>query len=263
MNDLKISLIQAGIFWEDKARNIQHYGNLLKKLSGESDLAVLPEMFSTGFSMQAPHLAETNEGATIQAIRDWAKDYDFAVCGSFLAKDDDSGPVFNRGFFIEPNGNEWFYDKRHLFRMGLEHDHFAAGNRIVTIPYKGWNIRLIICYDLRFPVWIRNRKNEYDILVCSANWPAVRVNVWQTLLCARALENQCYVCGVNRIGKDGGSVEHQGDSVIIDFKGNSILETVPNEETVVTGILSKAQLNHFRERFPAWMDADEFEITMA
>jgi len=260
MNELRISLVQAGIFWEDKERNIEHYGNLLKRLSGESDLAVLPEMFSTGFSMQASHLAETNEGATIRAIRLWAKEYDFAITGSFLAKEDDSGRIYNRGFFIEPNGNEWFYDKRHLFRMGLEQNHFTAGDRQVIVPYKGWNFRLIICYDLRFPVWIRNRKNEYDVLICPANWPAVRAQVWQTLLPARALENQCYVCGVNRIGKDGQDTEHQGDSVLIDFKGNRILETIPNEEAVVTGILRKDQLNHFRERFPAWMDADEFEI---
>jgi len=260
MNELRISLIQANIFWEDKERNIEHYGNLLKKLSGESDLAVLPEMFSTGFSMQASHLAEPNKGTTIQTIRSWAKEYNFAVCGSFLAKDDDPGRIYNRGFFIEPNGNESFYDKRHLFRMGLEQHHFTTGNRQVIIPYKGWNFRLIICYDLRFPVWARNRKNEYDVLICPANWPSVRSQVWQTLLQARALENQCYVCGVNRIGKDGQDTEHQGESVLIDFKGNRILETVLNEESVVTGILLKDQLEHFRERFPAWMDADEFEI---
>jgi predicted amidohydrolase len=259
MNELRISLVQSGIFWEDKDRNIEYYGNLLKKLSGESDLAVLPEMFSTGFSMQAMHLAETNEGTTIQTIHSWAKAYRFAVCGSFLAKDD-SGQIFNRGFFIDPNGNEWFYDKRHLFRIGLEHQHFVAGDRRVIIPYEGWNIRLIVCYDLRFPVWIRNRKNEYDLLICSANWPAARASVWKTLLNARALENQCYVCGVNRIGKDGLYLEHQGDSVLIDFKGNRISETIPNEESVVTGTIQKDLLDRFRERFPAWMDADDFEI---
>ena len=259
MNELRISLVQADIFWEDKDRNIKYYGNLLKKLSGKSDLAVLPEMFSTGFSTQSFHLAETNEGTTIQAVHAWAKEYQLAVCGSFLAKDD-SERIFNRAFFIEPNGNEWFYDKRHLFRMGLEQKRFVAGNQRVIVPYKGWNIRLIICYDLRFPVWIRNRKNEYDLLICPANWPAVRANVWQVLLVARALENQCYVCGINRIGKDGNLIEHHGDSVLIDFKGSRMLETALNEESVVTGALQKDQLDDFRERFPAWMDADEFEI---
>jgi len=259
MNELKISLVQAGIFWEDKNRNLEYYRNFLKKLSGESDLAVLPEMFSTGFSMQAPHLAETNKGTTIQAIHSWAKEFHLAVCGSFLAKDD-SGQIFNRGFFIEPDGNEYFYDKRHLFRMGLEQQHFVAGKQKLIVPYKGWNIRLIVCYDLRFPVWIRNRKNEYDVLICPANWPVPRTKVWQTLLVARAMENQCYVCGVNRIGTDGHSIEHQGDSVLIDFKGNRMSETISNEESVVTGILKKDLLNDFRERFPAWMDADDFEL---
>ena len=259
MNELRISSVQAGIFWEDKDRNIEQYGNLLKRLSGESDLAVLPEMFSTGFSMQASHLAETNEGATIQAVHSWAKEYNLAVCGSFLAKDD-SERLYNRGFFIDPVGNRRFYDKRHLFRPGLEQQHFTAGNRKVIVPYQGWNIRIIICYDLRFPVWVRNRKNEYDVLICSANWPAARANVWQTLLIARALENQCYVCGVNRIGTDGHFIEHQGDSVLIDFKGNRMSETVLDEESVVTDILRKDRLDDFRERFPVWMDADDFEL---
>ena len=259
MNELRISLLQAGIFWENKERNIDYYGKLLKKLSGKSDLAVLPEMFSTGFSMQAFHLAETIEGTTVQTVRDWAKKYNLAVCGSFLAKDD-SERIFNRGFFVEPDGNAWFYDKRHLFRMGLELQRFTAGDRQVIIPYKGWNFRLIICYDLRFPVWNRNRKNEYDVLICTANWPAARASVWQTLLLARALENQSYVCGVNRIGTDGNSIDHQGDSVLIDFKGNRMQETALNEESIVTGVLRKNLLDDFREKFPAWKDADEFEI---
>lgn len=259
MNELRTSLIQAGIFWEDKERNLEYYENFLKELSGKSDIAVLPEMFSTGFSTQALYLAETNDGSTANAIRSWAKKYGLAICGSFLAKEVD-GQIFNRGFFIEPDGNEWFYDKRHLFRIGAENQHFTAGDRQVIIPYRGWNIRIIICYDLRFPVWIRNRKNEYDVLICPANWPAARAKVWQTLLVARALENQCYVCGVNRIGKDGQDNDHHGDSVLIDFKGNLMLETASNKESVVTGILRKNLLDEFRERFPVWMDADNFEF---
>ena len=259
MNELRISLVQTEIFWEDKEKNFEQYGNLIKKLSGKSDLAVLPEMFSTGFSTQTIELAETNDGTTVKTIHRWAKEYGLAICGSFLAKDD-AGRIFNRGFFIEPEGKEWFYDKRHLFRMGFENQHFSAGDQRLIIPYKEWNIRLIICYDLRFPVWIRNRKNEYDVLVCPANWPLARAKVWQTLLLARALENQCYVCGVNRIGKDGQDNDHHGDSVLIDFKGNLMLESVVNEESVITGVLRKDLLDDFREKFPAWMDADEFEI---
>jgi predicted amidohydrolase len=259
MNDLRISLIQAGIFWEDKNWNIEYYGRLLKELSGKSDLAVLPEMFSTGFSMQASHLAETNTDATIRTIHLWTEACNLAICGSFLARDD-SGHIFNRGFFIEPSGKEWFYDKRHLFRMGKEHHYFTAGDPMLVVPYKGWNIRLIICYDLRFPVWIRNRDNAYDVLICIANWPVPRAHVWRTLLLARAMENQCYVCGVNRIGEDGQGIPHRGDSVLIDFKGDPLLETIPDKESVVTGFLRKEDLDHFRRRFPAWMDADNFEI---
>ncbi|MDR3339565.1 MAG: nitrilase family protein [Candidatus Symbiothrix sp.] len=258
-NKLRISLVQAAISWENKTRNTEHYGHLLEKLSGKSDLAVLPEMFSTGFSMRAGHLAETNEDATIVAIRSWAKNFGFAVCGSFLAKDE-SGRIFNRGFFITPQGDSYFYDKRHLFRMGEENKQFTAGDRILIIPYKTWKIRLIICYDLRFPVWNRNTDNAYDLLICPANWPIARANVWQVLLQARALENQSYVCGVNRIGEDGLKIPHQGDSVLLDFKGNTVIETVRNSESVVTGTIQKDFLETFRKKFPAWMDADRFEI---
>jgi predicted amidohydrolase len=259
MNELRISLVQTAIFWNDKKNNLEHFGNLLKGLSGKSDLVVLPEMFSTGFSMQTGHLAETNDGLTIQTLQSWAKAYGFAVCGSFLAKDN-SGKIFNRGFFITPEEDSYFYDKRHLFRMGLENEQFTAGNQILTIPYKGWNIRLIICYDLRFPVWTRNQNNAYDLLICPANWPTVRANVWQILLQARALDNQCYVCGVNRIGKDGIDIPHQGDSVLIDFKGIPMLETAQNTESVFTGIIRKDLLEDFRKKFPVWLDADKFEI---
>jgi predicted amidohydrolase len=259
MNELRVSLIQSDIVWEDKQKNPEHYGNLLKTIAGKSDLAVLPEVFSTGFSMHAGHLAETNDGRTISTIRFWAKEFGMAICGSFLAKSV-SGKVFNRGFFITPEGEAFFYDKRHLFRMGEENEHFIAGDKKLIVSYKGWNIRLIICYDLRFPVWTRNIDNEYDLLVCPANWPAVRSKVWKVLLEARALENQAYVCGVNRIGMDGIDVQHQGDSVLLDFKGNPVAETEENQTSVVTGTIRKDALEDFRKKFPAWMDADGFEI---
>jgi predicted amidohydrolase len=260
MDDLRISLIQSRIFWEDKQKNLGHYERLLEGLSGNSDLAVLPELFSTGFSMHANHLAETNEELTQHTIRKWAKEYKFAVCGSFLAKDDTSGKIYNRGFFVTPEEKSYFYDKRHLFRMGEENEQFSAGNQPLIIPYRGWNIRLIICYDLRFPVWIRNRTNEYDLLICPANWPLVRAKVWQTLLQARALENQCYVCGVNRVGEDGIGIIHRGDSVLLDFKANPVVETNPDSECAITATIRKNRLEEFREKFPAWLDADRFEI---
>jgi predicted amidohydrolase len=259
MNELKISLVQSDIVWENKEKNLEHYGNLLKTIAGKSDLAVLPEVFSTGFSMHAEHLAETNTGLTISTIRSWAKDFDTAICGSFLAKGD-SGKVFNRGFFVTPEDEAFFYDKRHLFRMGEENEHFTAGDKKQIVSYKGWNIRLIVCYDLRFPVWTRNPNNEYDLLVCPANWPVVRSKVWKILLPARALENQAYVCGVNRIGTDGINVHHQGNSILLDFKANPIVETEQNQTSVVTGTIRKDTLEDFRKKFPVWMDADKFEI---
>jgi predicted amidohydrolase len=259
MNELRLSLVQSDIVWENKEKNLEHYGNLLKTLAGKSDLAVLPEVFSTGFSMHAGHLAETNDGLTISTVRSLAKESGLAICGSFLAKND-SDKVFNRGFFVTPEGEAYFYDKRHLFRMGEENNHFTAGDQKRIVSYKGWNIRLIVCYDLRFPVWTRNPDNAYDLLVCPANWPIARSKVWNILLQARALENQAYVCGVNRVGIDGANIPHQGDSVLLDFKAHPIAETKPSHTSVGTGIIRKDALEDFRKKFPAWMDADRFEI---
>jgi predicted amidohydrolase len=258
METLRISLIQSGIVWENKQENWKNYGRLIQNVKGKSDIVVLPEMFSTGFTMHAKHLAETNDETTVQTIRSWAKEYNLALSGSFLAKDP-SGKLYNRGFFITPD-EAYFYDKRHLFRMGEENEQFTAGNQILTIPYKAWKIRIIVCYDLRFPVWTRNRDNEYDLLICPANWPEVRSEVWNILLKARAIENQSYVCGVNRIGIDGNNHNYKGESVLIDFKGKAILEAKANEEDIVTGTIDKKALETFREKFPAWIDADRFEI---
>jgi len=259
MKNLRISIIQFDIAWQETKINLKHCEALIRPLEGKTDLVVLPEMFATGFSVDAIQLAETNTGNTIQQVSRWAQEFGFAVCGSFLAKDD-SGKVFNRGFFITPKGSSHFYDKRHLFRMGKENDFLTAGNKTMIIPYKGWNIRMIICYDLRFPVWARNKENEYDLLICLANWPENRASVWKTLLTARALENQCYVCGVNRIGTDRNNISYKGDSILIDFRGNAILEAIPHKEEVLTGSIDKEALDGFRKKFPVWMDADSFEI---
>ena len=259
MKDIRISIIQFDIAWEDTENNLKHCESLICPLQGKTDLVVLPEMFATGFSVDSVHLAETNTGNTIQQVSQWAKEFNFAVCGSFLAKDN-SGKVFNRGFFITPEGDSYFYDKRHLFRMGKENDFLTAGNEPAIISYKKWNIRMIICYDLRFPVWVRNKENKYDLLICVANWPENRAGAWKTLLKARALENQCYVCGVNRIGIDKNEIFYKGDSILIDYKNNAILEATPHKETILTGSIDKNALNEFRKKFPVWMDADSFEI---
>jgi len=203
-------------------------------------------------------LAESNEGVTVETIKKWAKDYDLAVCGSFLACENDK--LYNRGFFAIPDGNILFYDKRHLFRMGDEDKNFTAGEKQLIVSYKGWNICLIVCYDLRFPVWSRNVENAYDLLICCANWPVVRETAWNILLKARAVENCSYVCGVNRIGQGEFGILYQGDSQLIDHKGNIVVFCEPNEEMVVTEVLSKDALEYFRKKFPVWMDADKFDI---
>jgi predicted amidohydrolase len=259
MNELRVSLIQSDIIWEDKAANLRRFHEIIASLKGKSDIAILPEMFTTGFSVKAAHLAETNEETTVTMLLHWAKTYDLAVAGSFLAKNE-SGGLFNRGFFITPAGETFFYDKRHLFCMGSENLLLTAGDQRFSIIYKDWRICLIICYDLRFPVWCRNENNDYDLLICTANWPEPRAEVWEILLKARALENQCYVCGVNRIGKDGNNLFHQGDSMMIDFKGKPMNSIVQNKESIETVTLNKFDLNRFRENFPAWKDADSFEI---
>jgi predicted amidohydrolase len=258
MNALRVSIVQSEIAWEDKAQNLQHFGNLLSDLKGKSDLAVFPEMFTTGFSMNAPELAENNAGNTVKNLQAWAKEYQFAITGSFLAKNDD-GKLFNRGFFITPEGVTTFADKRHLFRMGGEEQVFSSTDSYPILSYHGWNIRLIVCYDLRFPVWMRNKDNEYDLLICVANFPASRAKVWDILLKARAIENQCYVCGVNRIGTDCTGLAHQGDSMVIDYKGEPILKA-SNQASILTATIEKEKLTAFRTKFPVWKDADSFEI---
>jgi predicted amidohydrolase len=257
MNTLRVSMIQSGIAWEDKAKNRQDFERLLAPLKGVSDLAVLPEMFTTGFSMNIQQLAESDTCTTVHILQQWAKSYDLAIAGSFPAKEAD-GRCFNRGFFITPEGETYFSDKRHLFRLSEEPHFFTSGQRYSVIPYKGWNIRLIICYDLRFPVWMRNTNNEYDLLLCVANWPQSRANVWNVLLQARAIENLCYVGGVNRTGTDGHGIVYQGESAVVDYKGNRMAEAGQQPEAVITAALNKDKLQDFRNKFPAWKDADSF-----
>lgn len=261
MDELRISLVQGDILWENIPANLEYYENLLKPLSGKTDLVILPETFSTGFSMNPSDVAELNDGITMQRVQFWAQNFGFAVCGSFIAENENEhGRFFNRGFFKTPEGNSRFYDKRHLFRMSEEHNRFTPGKSMEIIRYKGWNIRMIICYDLRFPVWIRNRNNEYDLLICAANWPSARAKVWKTLLKARAIENLCYVAGVNRIGTDIHTINHRGDSLLIDYKGKIKQKSEQDKESVVTAAISKKSLEDFRIKFPVWMDSDDFSL---
>ncbi|BAG83926.1 MAG: amidohydrolase [Candidatus Azobacteroides pseudotrichonymphae] len=260
VNGLRISIIQLEIIWEDKEKNIKNYQSFISQLKGKSDLVVLPEMFATGFSVSAKHLPETNTDKIMQTILSWSRVFDLAISSSFLAKDKD-GNLFNRGFFATPEGKIHFSDKRHLFRMSEEIHLFNPGENYNIIPYKNWNIRLIICYDLRFPVWTRNKNNEYDLLLCVANWPKTRSNSWEILLKARSIENLCYTCGVNRIGHDGNNISYQGGSMLLNFKGEIILEAGKDQESALTTTIYKEKLQDFRNKFPIWKDADSFNFS--
>lgn len=258
MNELRVTLFQSDIVWEDKKDNLEKLAEKLDQLSGKSDLIVLPEMFSTGFSMNSRAMAESADGETLCTLRKLARQYEVALCGSMIATED--GRYYNRGFFIHPDGRVDHYDKRHLFRMGDEPNHYSSGKKRLIINYKEWKICLLICYDLRFPVWSRNFKNEYDLLIYVANWPASRAKVWNLLLPARAVENIAYVCGVNRVGTDGLGLKYSGDSVLIDARGQAIISCTPGVEENLTAVISMDALEDFRRKFPVWMDGDKFEI---
>lgn len=254
---LRISICQTDIAWRDKCRNLDKLQACLEELVGHTDLLVLPEMFTTGFSMMPEQDAEPVDGPTVTLLREWSSRYQVALAGSYIASE--CSRHYNRAFFLTPDGESGFYDKRHLFRMGREDEHYTAGTEPAVFTYKGWNIRMLICYDLRFPVWSRNRHNDYDLLLYVANWPASRRMVWDVLLQARALENQSYVCGVNRVGCDGMGVLYNGGSAVYSPKG-TLLAAADEREEVATVILQKAPLVQFRQKFPVWMDADDYTM---
>ncbi|EKU89349.1 amidohydrolase [Bacteroides oleiciplenus] len=265
---MRVTLLQTDIVWEDKQENLRLLRKKLEMLRGEAEIVVLPETFSTGFSMNSRQLAEPVIGNTITTLRQWATEFQIAIAGSYIACNEDATsstenhPYYNRAFFLTPEGEAYYYDKRHLFRMGKETEHFTAGNQRPIISYRGWNILLLVCYDLRFPVWSRNVNNEYDLLIYVANWPVPRRRVWDVLLQARALENICYVCGVNRVGTDNNQMSHSGGSVIYSPKGELLASVPDNEEGTATAPLDLSALREFRQRFPAWKDAECFQINI-
>lgn len=256
---LNITTIQTELYWEDKTKNIQKLEMLISESSKDSHLIILPEMFTTGFSMHPENLAETEDGSTVQWMKNVAGQKDVVLTGSIIAKHDNK--YFNRLYVVHPDKTVEYYDKRHLFRMGEENEHYSAGQKRLVFHIGNWRICPLICYDLRFPVWSRNT-NGYDLLFYVANWPESRRNVWRNLLVARALENQAYVAGVNRIGKDGQNITYAGDTCVIDPKGNIMSDTSPYNESVETNSLSYSELERFREKFPVALDADEFELKM-
>src|SRR5688572_28118145 len=265
---LRITTLQTKLKWEDIPGNIRLFNKLLTGTKpGSTDLIVLPEMFNTGFSMRPEVFAEKPEGATMQWMAAAAKDLKSVITGSLMIRD--GKKYFNRLIWMRPDGNYDFYDKRHLFRMGNEGNVFSSGKKKLIVELKGWKICPLVCYDLRFPVWSRNRltgrKNnlsaEFDVLVYVANWPSARIYTWQQLLIARSLENQCFVVGVNRIGKDGNGMDHAGSSVVLDPLGQPLF-SAGKKSSVQTVTLDYAQLKSLREKFPVLMDGDGFEIKL-
>ncbi|MCE3229187.1 MAG: Nitrilase/cyanide hydratase and apolipoprotein N-acyltransferase [Bacteroidetes bacterium] len=261
---MKITLIQTSLYWENREKNIAHFDALIASIKEETDLIILPEMFTTGFTMNPEKQAEPWNGATLEWMKQKAREKNAVVTGSVSVEENKK--YFNRLLWAEPNGNVSHYDKRHLFRMGKEDQHYSAGKTKIITKIRNWNICPLICYDLRFPVWSRNKFNakdntwQYDVLIFVANWPEVRIYPWKQLLIARAIENQCYVIGVNRIGKDGNDIAHSGDSLVINPRGEIINKTKTGEESIETVVLDRNYLEDFRKIFPVGMDADTFEI---
>lgn len=257
MPDLRVSLVQSMLHWEDATANREMFTEKLLALKGRTDLVVLPEMFTTGFSMRSRELAETMDGATLAWMREHAKSLDAAIYGSVIITD--SGKYFNRGLFVRPDGQVTIYDKRHLFRFANETDHFNAGKERVIAEWRGWRLLLQICFDLRFPVFARNR-NDYDAVLFVANWPEARRYPWSQLLIARAIENQGYAVGANRVGMDGKGIHYSGDSVVIDPRGAVIAGVEASHEGMATVVLDRKELDEFREKFPVSKEADDFKL---
>lgn len=255
--DLTVTLLQTKLYWESPAANLAMLEEKIYQLNQPTDLIVLPEMFNSGFTMNTEAIAEPMNLTTTKWMRQMAAQTKAVVTGSFIVKEGRN--YFNRLIWMQPDGQFDYYDKRHLFRMAEEHEYFSAGSRKIIKQLKGWRICPLICYDLRFPVWSRNINLDYDLLIYVANWPAIRSHAWKTLLQARAIENLSYVVGVNRVGEDRNGIPHSGDSAVIDFKGVCLFQE-KDEEIIHTQILDKQALEAFRKKFPAQLDADEFQI---
>jgi len=257
---LRVTAIQSDLAWHDAPANRQRFEKLLQPLAGLTDLIVLPEMFTTGFTMAAEQVAESANGPTVDWLRKMAASANATITGSIVTQEDNH--YFNRLIWMRPDGTHASYDKRHLFRMAQEHQHFAAGHERIVVDIDGWKICPLVCYDLRFPVWSRNRLGTaggYDVLIYVANWPERRRYAWQTLLRARAIENLSYCVGVNRVGRDGQGIDYKGDSAVIDFLGQPLTEA-SEDEFVATVPLERAALDSFRAKFPAHLDADAFDV---
>lgn len=254
MSDLNITVIQTELFWEDIPANLNALNRKIDTIQDETDLIVLPEMFSTGFSMRAVNLAEDMTGSAVSWLIEKSRECAVDITGSLIIEDDQR--YYNRLVWTKPDGRLFTYDKKHLFRMSGEEKVYHEGKRLITVELKGWRIRPFICYDLRFPAWTRNHGRPYDLAIFVANWPAVRVEHWRILLQARAIENQAYMVGVNRIGTDGNDKVYNGCTSVIDPIGHILFQQV-DTACIHTATLSYDSLQDYRQAFPAWMDRDK------
>jgi omega-amidase len=254
--NLKIAAIQTDLVWENPAANLLQLGEKLASIHKPVDLILLPEMFATGFTMQPQLFAAKMNGEEVKWMQQWAKAKKAVLCGSLAVEE--NGRYYNRLFWVNPNGAIQTYDKRHLFSLSNEQEQYTAGEERLIVEYKGWKICPLICYDLRFPVWSRNTE-EYDLLLYVANWPERRNYAWQSLLIARAIENQCYVAAVNRVGKDAHDVAHSGDTMFVDAMG-VVLQHAEYMQAIVYAELDKGELQKVRSGLPFLKDGDAFEI---
>lgn len=257
MQDLIISLIQFDIKWQNPSANRRMIEKKIDAITNKPDLIVLPEMFTTGFTMEVKNNSEPPEGKTLNWMKSLALSNGVVITGSIIVNEDNK--YYNRLLWVKPNGEYSYYNKRHLFRMADESDYFADGNESPIFELKGWKVKPLICYDLRFPVWSRNMNLSYDLILYVANWPQARINAWDTLLQARAIENLSYAIGLNRIGSDGTGTKYNGHSACYNYKGDAICN--PSEiEEVINVTLSKKEIDNYRKSFPANLDADDFNI---
>jgi len=262
MSTLRFTLIQTKLHWENKEANLSMLESKINSIKEETHIVVLPEMFSTGFSMKPEEMAETMDGHTVAWMKTLAEAKRVILVGSLIIEEE--GSYYNRLIWMLPNGKWYHYDKRHLFAFAGEDGHYQPGSNRFIASVNGWKLNGLVCYDLRFPVWARQQfdedKNfEYDVLLYVANWPERRSTAWKSLLQARAIENQCYVIGVNRVGEDGNGIAHSGDSTVVDPLGE-ILYQKTNEEDIFTIVLDKEHLQSVRSKFQFWRDADSFDI---
>lgn len=264
MQDLRISFIQTDLVWEDPAANRDHFSHLIRKITDSTDLILLPETFNTGFSINPARCAEDIHGKSMQFLKQMAKEHLAVIMATLIIAE--GNEYYNRLVCFYPDGHFETYNKRHLFRLSEEYRLLKPGQTRPVFRVKGWNIFPLICYDLRFPVWCRNSYNKgeygYDLMVCLANWPASRSQIWKTLLTARAIENQAYAVGVNRIGKDGHGTAHTGDSLVADPRGNLVYIAGESVEEIRTVTLSASDLKSFRNSFTVGQDWDQFSINL-